>query len=325
MRVAVIGAGVSGLAAARDLATYGHDVVVYEKSRGVGGRAATRRRDGFVWDTGATSIAPRGKRIEKVMLQELDGADLVRIEKPIYVHHNLRTAAGDPRKNVPRYVYRNGISTFAKLLAEGLDVRLECSIDALGRDGDRYVVADEVFDGVILTPPVPQTSLLLWSIGESRPFANVRYRSSLSVMVGFAAPTPPVPYFALIDADQRHPMVWLSLESAKSPGRSPDGMSAFVVQMSPGFSFEYYERDDIWLSAVAAEFVEKIYGNSYSNMHISDVMRWKYAAPEQLASFENVNPPGARLIVTGDGFFGGRIEDAFESGLRASELLRATS
>ncbi|PMP83934.1 MAG: FAD-dependent oxidoreductase, partial [Chloroflexus aggregans] len=40
--VAIVGAGVAGLAAAHALATAGFTPVVFEKSRGVGGRAATR-------------------------------------------------------------------------------------------------------------------------------------------------------------------------------------------------------------------------------------------------------------------------------------------
>ena len=51
-RVAVIGAGVAGLAVAGLLARDGHDVTVYEKNRRVGGRAGTIERDGFRFDSG---------------------------------------------------------------------------------------------------------------------------------------------------------------------------------------------------------------------------------------------------------------------------------
>jgi monoamine oxidase len=41
MRIAVIGAGAAGIAAARDATTRGHEVVLFEARDRVGGRAAT--------------------------------------------------------------------------------------------------------------------------------------------------------------------------------------------------------------------------------------------------------------------------------------------
>lgn len=50
MRFAVLGAGVSGLTAARLLRDQGHDVTVYEKNHTVGGLARTRFVDGYLYD-----------------------------------------------------------------------------------------------------------------------------------------------------------------------------------------------------------------------------------------------------------------------------------
>lgn len=50
MRIAVLGAGVSGLTAARLLKDKGHDVVVYEKEATVGGLARTRFTEGYLYD-----------------------------------------------------------------------------------------------------------------------------------------------------------------------------------------------------------------------------------------------------------------------------------
>ena len=46
--IAVIGAGIAGLVCAQQLSQAGYSVVVVEKSRGLGGRLATRRLHGIL-------------------------------------------------------------------------------------------------------------------------------------------------------------------------------------------------------------------------------------------------------------------------------------
>ena len=45
MRIIVVGAGLSGLMAARECVSHGHEVIVFDKGRGVGGRHLVLRRD----------------------------------------------------------------------------------------------------------------------------------------------------------------------------------------------------------------------------------------------------------------------------------------
>ncbi|MFF8993659.1 protoporphyrinogen/coproporphyrinogen oxidase [Streptomyces sp. NPDC014983] len=58
--VAVVGAGISGLATAFHLAATGRSVRVFEACGRVGGRMAGRRHEGYVLDEGAEQIATRG-------------------------------------------------------------------------------------------------------------------------------------------------------------------------------------------------------------------------------------------------------------------------
>jgi len=322
LKVAIVGAGVAGLAAGRTLKQAGIRSVLYEKSRGPGGRVATRRVGPYTFDTGATSIAPRGLTIEKVMLEELDRSELVEVTKPIYAHANLRPQRGDPTKNsVPRFVYRPGINHFAKLLAEGLDLRLNTTVDGLRRMDGKLEVEGELYDRVILTPPIPQASLLLWSIGESRSIANARYRTCVSIMLGYDKPLPETAYHALIDVEQRHPMTWVSLESTKSPGRAPDGHSAIVLQMSPTYSQNHYQTDDEVMLRDVIPWVVQLYGEDFRQPVEIDTKRWKYSQPELTAVFESANRANHGVILAGDGLSAGRVERAYESGVEAARLI----
>lgn len=56
MDVAVIGAGVTGLAAAARLASAGNNVTIFEKNESVGGRMSQFTKDGFTFDMGPTIV-----------------------------------------------------------------------------------------------------------------------------------------------------------------------------------------------------------------------------------------------------------------------------
>ncbi|MBX3118264.1 MAG: FAD-dependent oxidoreductase [Fimbriimonadaceae bacterium] len=323
MKVCIVGAGVSGLAAARALKQAGLESVVYEKSDIPGGRVATVEESSYLFDSGATSVAPRGKHIERAMLEELDLTDLVRVALPIFTHSSLRVIAGDSKKNaIPRYAYAKGLITLPKLLAKDLDIRFGIEVESIYRNGTKvYRVAGEDYDAVILTPPIPQVRELLASAGESRPLANTSFRSCLSICLGYRRVLPEVGYHALLDPDQRHPLTWLSLESVKCPYYAPKGCTSLVAQMSPQFSRINFENSDEQIVEPTIEFIKRLYGQDWDQPEVALVRRWRYSQPEITAMFENVNHPSARLLIAGDGVMGGRVEYAYEAGYLAAQIL----
>ena len=56
MRIAVVGAGVGGLAAGVRLARAGHRVTVFEQAGAPGGKCGRVERDGFAWDSGPSLL-----------------------------------------------------------------------------------------------------------------------------------------------------------------------------------------------------------------------------------------------------------------------------
>jgi renalase len=324
MRTCVIGAGLAGLAAARTLKSAGAEAVLYEKHEVVGGRVATIGLGSYVFDVGATIMAPRGKSLEHAMLQELPLEDLSLVELPIYVHEGLRASAGDPRNNAAkRYTYGSGNAHLPKLLSEGLDIRSGVVVDRLQKSEARYEVLGESFDAVILAVPAAEALRLLATVDEWRPLENVFYRPCLSVMLGYELELPPLKYHALLDPEQRHPLTWLSLESRKSSGRAPEGCSALVAQMSPQFSGAHFGSEESRIVELAADYVERLYGKTWAVPTVSGVVRWQHSQPETVTSFDLVNKVGARVVVAGDALLGSRTEHAYESGVKAANLLLA--
>jgi predicted NAD/FAD-dependent oxidoreductase len=143
------------------------------------------------------------------------------------------------------------------------------------------------------------------------------YRPCLSVLLGYAAPFSGN-FFAVIDPEQRHPLTWLSVESAKCAGRAPEGHSAMVAQMSPDYSRSRYDAPDEQIIHETAKDVERLLGAEFSSPVASDVKRWRYSQPEATIAYETLNPRLTDLYVCGDGTRGGRLEFAYESGLQAA-------
>ncbi len=121
--VIIVGAGIAGLALARELHERGHGPLVLERSRGVGGRCATRRVDDRPVDHGVAFLHGRDPRF----LAALDAA--VPTGGAIEGWPIVRDGDGTPcqprafGEQGRRLALRAGVNTFAKSLARGTNVR----------------------------------------------------------------------------------------------------------------------------------------------------------------------------------------------------------
>ncbi|MCE3000724.1 MAG: FAD-dependent oxidoreductase, partial [Betaproteobacteria bacterium] len=84
-RVAVIGAGIAGISCARQLRDAGHAVRVFDKSRGIGGRMATRRGESGTFDHGAQYFTARELRF-RALVEALGASGVVAPYRGRIVH-----------------------------------------------------------------------------------------------------------------------------------------------------------------------------------------------------------------------------------------------
>lgn len=166
MKIAIIGAGVSGLTAAHHLTTRGLEVEVFEKSRGLGGRLATKRLDWAHMDTGAQYFTARDPRfVQQVTSWQEAGV----VEPWPFTPYSLSADGAllpSPDQTL-RYVGVPGMNNLAHALAKKLTVHRNQCITSLVRKHNRWrLVSDSGdqftdYDWVIVSAPAEQSRVLL--------------------------------------------------------------------------------------------------------------------------------------------------------------------
>ncbi|MEL6769507.1 MAG: FAD-dependent oxidoreductase [Bacteroidota bacterium] len=351
-RVAIIGAGAAGLAAAYVLRDAPLTVTVFEKSRGPTGRAATRGRHGVRYDHGANYAKPdRDSWAHRLLRDALPSDDLVEIANPVWpfdadgVLHSDKAHADD----APKLTYRDGLSRLGKLLAEAADVplRTETRVGRLARTSDGWRLYDTgdralgTFDAILLTPPSPQTSDLLAAsdLGDGTlrdrlvdALGQAAYTSQFALVLAFdqllqrPSHNGETPY-GLVDTSRAFPVAWLSFENDK-PGHVPAGQTVLVAQMSDAWTRTYYDAERATLFDLARPHLETLLSTPLPKPTWTDTQRWRYALPTSAADTDVLTEGAAHgLFFAGDYLVGqGRVHRALETGRDAAQqILRMTS
>ncbi|MBI2765832.1 MAG: FAD-dependent oxidoreductase [Chloroflexi bacterium] len=334
MRVAIIGGGVSGCAAAWGLRTSGAEVVLFEAAAALGGRLATRVRDGCRFDQGAQYLKTDTPGAARAILEDLPRDGLADIGREVWTFDAAGIIApGDPAQNAqPKWVYRSGLQTLCERLAAASGARIETAspVQALRRTATGWdVVAHDsvaAFTTVIITVPaaaaaglVRRSSLHAGAAGAvTAALDAAAYRPIISVALGLAAAAlPERPYYALVNADRRHAISWLAFEHDK-PGYVPAGRAVIVAQMAAPWSAERMNLPGADVAAGAVREARRLLGQDIAPDWV-EIERWREALPETLSGATGLAAAESHgLCFAGDHLTGGRVHLALESGLRAA-------
>jgi predicted NAD/FAD-dependent oxidoreductase len=337
--LAVVGAGAAGAAAAYRLRDADRDATVFEKSRGVTGRAATRRRNGCRYDHGANYVTPGDGPVAD-LVRDLGADGRHDIAEPVWTFDGAGTVAPGRDSGEPKWTWAAGITQLGKRLLARTDatVRRETRVRSLARTADGgWALTDAdrethgPFGDVLLTPPAPQTADLLaatdWD-DERLPAARdaaaaVPYRSVVTAVLHYPFELDRE-WYALVNTDDDHDVGWLARESCK-PGHVPDGESLLVVQMAPDWSATHYDDPDGDQVAAAADRAAALLDDDrLLDPDWTDTQGWRYALPDAAAEREPLSAVAdAGLHFAGDWVAGeGRVHAAVESGLDAADRIR---
>ncbi|MEM7437271.1 MAG: FAD-dependent oxidoreductase, partial [Myxococcota bacterium] len=168
-RIAIIGAGMSGLVCAEALQSEGCRVVVFDKARGPGGRMSTRRvpelGEGVGFDHGAQYFTVRSPNFaEAVERWVREGVAATWDGDVVAIGQEGVTRS---QRHTVRYVGVPGMNGICRSIARSLDVRFGVRVARVVRDGPGWGLEDDRgqplgrYDVVLCTAPAEQTAVLL--------------------------------------------------------------------------------------------------------------------------------------------------------------------
>jgi len=308
-RIAIIGAGLAGIAAARTLRSAGMDPVVFEKSRGLGGRCSTKRWDDCRIDHGAQYFTLRDPAFRSLVTESC-APQLHRLTSPI------TTPDGTPILGDARFYHAEGNSRLARDLSQGLTLRLGTPVATLIPSGKAWLLNGEPFDHIISTAPLPQTCQLLGLALPGNPFIPclallLRYQGGPAGIAAdryaIAAPDSPA-------------LAWSACENHKL-GRIPASSTALIAHASEAFSRAHLESPpDLWANLLRTE-VEALWHFAPAALTAQLPHRWRYARVAGAVAAPDL-PPG--IHHASDALIASRVESAYLSGIQTATHLLST-
>ena len=306
----IIGAGLSGLTAAKKINELKlGSVVILEKSRGVGGRMATRRTLGTRFDHGAQFY-----RLKK---------DIENLHEK-WLLENVNSFWFDSIDG-NHWCAKTGMTALAKSMTRNLEINLEKLITNIIYENGVWRVRsdkDEEWSArhLILSSPLPQSVKLLDGVVSQSSFKTkkyeeikkIEYTKALIALVSFEEDIfiNDSGYAEYKSGD------FFSLADQKRKGISE--IPALTITMSPQFSEEYFEHND----EVIIEEIIKRFSNQYPQLKIlaSELKKWRYCRPT--SQYENLHCEIAdNLYLIGDAFGGSSLLGAVRSAESLCQLL----
>ncbi|MGQ9838216.1 MAG: NAD(P)/FAD-dependent oxidoreductase [Cyanobacteriota bacterium] len=346
--VIVIGAGVTGLVCARQLFRAGLQVLVLEKSAGLGGRMATRRVEHagqtVPVDHGAQYLTADSDGLNRWVKELLAMGLLTEWTRSLHLLDANGLHPEDPNDQKPRYICPQGMSALAKHIATPLQVLHQTRVVGLKPLEKTWQVSTDngsVYQAASLVMAIPAPQMLPL-LQEAIPTAShllslvgsAEYQPCIAVLAGYGEEMP-LPEWKGIKCLGDPLLVWLGLDSSKRPEPLPP---VLVVHGGPEWSSSYGDASPSQLEQAGRELLAHAAKRLQPELATPvwmQVHRWRYSLPIETMGLTSLGTRilscseaalqaasgGLPLVCAGDWCAGGRIEGAWLSGQDAARRL----
>ena len=309
--VAIVGAGVSGLACAQALSPH-VKVKLFDKSRGVGGRLTTRYAGAYEFDHGAQYFTARDPGFQQVV----EHAQVEGVLAPWAGQFLYLTDEGvEHDRGGDRWVGTPRMNAFAKWLARDLDIETGMRVSGLSTEGGHVLHFEDGsqragFSAVVVAIPVPQAlAVLPHDFRHMDTLRTAEMDACFALMVGMEGATDLG--FASLRA-KGLPFDWIAVNSSK-PGR-PDGLTTLMIHAEAGWSNAHVEADRDWIAATLRSTAGDLLRHDLLDAPHQTLHRWLYSSVAHPAGEVAFWDKRIGVGTCGDWCPGGRVEGAWQSG-----------
>lgn len=340
LKIAIVGAGVAGVACAAGLHRAGWVVRLFDKSHGCGGRMASRRiasplGAGTVeFDHGAQVFGARHPRFAAVMKRAAAAGAAARWQPRVHASGPVASQSGG-------WVAMPDMPALCRHLLGDLPVATGQTVTRLQRRGEAWWLStaegatEGPFDQVVLALPPAQAAALL--VGPHKAWSEALLRLRMEPCWTLMAITDDVDWPWDAAEPERGPLAWVARNDRK-PGRvAPPGFAVWVAQASTTWSAVHLEEAPQDVAGALRLALQSLLPPSAARSgaqplrwHHVDVHRWRYAIPAALAPGVALPEAGETwwdaslgLAVCGDFMGGGGVEAAWRSGDELADTLAA--
>lgn len=308
---AIIGAGMAGITAARALIAAGQTVQVFEKSRGSGGRLASKRSEMGRVNLGAQSFnAEDALFIEELQQwQQAGWVEQANLEQSLW----------------PEQSHWKGIpysSALTRNLLGNIETQFACEIRALSYINNGWLLHDQhakvhgPFQQLIVAIPAPQAAVLLLDcVPElAAQAASVEMQPAWMVALGFKEPISLPNKLQQLENSSIVEII-LTEKSAEHP------MQTIMLRASLEWSRQHIEAEfEQAITALTQAFTDLL----QTPLPAADsafAHRWRYATGALPTTTALLSDPKRSLYIAGDWCGKGDVESAWQSGLQAAKQL----
>mgnify|MGYP005752740297 CR=1 FL=1 len=306
----------AGITCARRLHDAGLEVEIFEKSRGIGGRLATRRTEFGNFDHGAPFFSAASDRFAAFAAEKLVAGSLA----------FWSDASLGATQSALQFVGLPGMNAFLKPESRPLRLHTEATISLILDDGEKLLLEGSTpppnlagYSHVVVTAPAPQAAQITANFSSLKAaLESVVFVPSWVLMISVRrASHGPA---GLVAAP--HPDIKQMVQESAKPGRAPDqDIERWVVHCTDEFSIAALEETQATIiDRVLPAALETLKAGKADVVHCA-AHRWRYATALKAAGAPVLMSADGRVIVAGDGCTGGGVEGAYESGWAAAEAI----